>query len=75
MSILSDSLLLIGRYLQKNSFGVSLAGIPFAQAVQEVSGVTQRRASLELLQKVNTKPNSSIHTADFTLHRKHSPSC
>lgn len=43
---------------KKKSFGASLVGIPFAQPVQEASGVTQRRrASLELLQKSKCKTN------------------
>lgn len=45
---------------------MSVVGIPFAQAVQEASGVTQRRVSLELLQKSkykteHTYPGRSLH--------------
>lgn len=45
---------------------MSVVGIPFAQAVQEASGVTQRRVSLELLQKSkykteHTYPGCSLH--------------
>lgn len=45
---------------------MSVVGIPFAQAVQEASGITQRRVSLELLQKSkykteHTYPGRSLH--------------
>lgn len=43
-------------------------GIPFAQPVQEAFGVTQRKASLELLQKSKYKtkfkyPRCRLHTS------------
>lgn len=52
--------------------GVPVVGIPFAQSVQEASGVTQKRVLLELLQKSKYKtkrtyPGCSLHASPKNL--------